>query len=148
MDDILKDLQIKLLYRVGSEIVNIAKDNAPYATGNLKKDIQVFDDRIDKLEVEIGNSLMATYAPYVHEGTGIYGKKKRRITPKKAKALKTPYGYRKSIAGQKAQPYLQNAREEYVETGGLDRAIDATSKSMVKAVAKSIEVSLKQGLKK
>jgi hypothetical protein len=40
------------------------------------------------------------YAVYHQEGTGIYGKRGRRIYPVRAKALKIPgLGYRKSVAG-------------------------------------------------
>lgn len=35
------------LFRIGSGVRYRAKQVAPYKTGNLKKDIQVFDERID-----------------------------------------------------------------------------------------------------
>ena len=75
----------KLLYRIGSEIKNAAQVIAPYRTGNLRNDIQVFDDRIDQNEVRVGNTKTAPYAPYVHEGTGLFGYKKKRIYPKQPK---------------------------------------------------------------
>lgn len=142
MSDELEAIK-NLLYRVGAEVVNEAKDIAPYAKGNLKRDIQVFTDDINKLEIDIGNTLLAPYALYVHEGTGLFGPKKKRITPKKAKALKTPYGYRKSIAGQKAQPYLSDGLENYINNGGLNRALDAAADDVGEEVFKDIKKSLK-----
>ena len=89
-----------LLYRIGQEIVNKAKTIAPYKSGNLSRDIQVID--ISDKDTTIGNTQTAKYAKYIHSGTGLYGKRKRKIVPKKGKALKTPYGYRKSVKGIKA----------------------------------------------
>ena len=68
------------LLGVGSEIVSDAKDIAPYATGNLERDIQVFDEKISKLEIEVGNSKLTPYAIFVHEGT-----KPHEIRPKNKK---------------------------------------------------------------
>lgn len=105
------------LFRVGNEIVSDAKDIAPYKTGNLESDIQVWDDNISNLEIEIGNSKLAPYAPYVHYGTDPYV-----IRPKNKQALKTPYGARKKVShpGIKANPYLQKAVDNYNSTRALD----------------------------
>ncbi len=48
----------------------------------------------------------AEYGRYVDEGTGIYGPKGEKITPKRAKALKTPYGPRKSIKGMRGRHFV------------------------------------------
>ena len=133
----------KLLFRIGSEVVNEAKTIAPRVTGNLKKDIQVFNENINNLEVEIGNTLLAKYAPFVHEGTGLYGKHKKRITPKNKQALKTPFGIFKSVAGQKAQPYLTNALTNYQRDGGLDRALKAAKNDINEEIFDNIKNSLK-----
>ncbi|WP_419258282.1 HK97-gp10 family putative phage morphogenesis protein, partial [Campylobacter fetus] len=55
------------MFRVGAEIVNESKAIAPFKTGNLKKDIQVF--KADQTSVTIGNSKLAHYAKFVHFGT-------------------------------------------------------------------------------
>jgi hypothetical protein len=98
------------LFRVGSEIVSDAKNLAPYATGNLERDIQLWDDNISNLEIEVGNSKLTPYAVWVHDGT-----KPHEIRPKNKKALKTPFGPRKKVnhPGTKANPYLQNAVDNY-----------------------------------
>ncbi len=105
------------LFRVGNEIAVDAKDIAPYKTGNLESDIQVWDDNISKLEIEVGNSKLAPYAEYVHNGTDPY-----IIRPKNKKALKTPFGPRKKVnhPGIKANPYLQNAVDNYDSKPALD----------------------------
>lgn len=132
-----------LLFRVGSEVVNKAKDIAPYVTGNLKRDIQVFDEYIGKGEVSVGNTLLAEYAPYVHEGTGIYGKYQRKITPKNGKAMKTPWGYRKSIKGQEAQPYLTDAVKNYIASGDFDKAISDAGDDLSEEFFSTLKDSLK-----
>ncbi len=119
IDKALRDL----LYRIGMEAANEAKKVAPVKTRNLKNDIGVFTDSFDGLSIEVGNTAIAPYAKYVYYGTGIYGYKKERIKPKRYKALNTPYGYRKSIKGQKPNPYLKIGLDNYIRSGGLKRAL-------------------------
>lgn len=129
------------LFQVGSEVTEIARDKTvPFVTGNLRKDIQVID--VSPKSVTVGNTLKASYAKFVHYGTGIYGPKKRNITPKKARALKTPYGFKKSIKGQKANPYLKNAFNEYLKSG-LKRATKSLAKEIGTKIASDIKVTLK-----
>lgn len=129
------------LFQVGSEVVEITiKKTAPFKTGNLQTDIQVIN--VSSKSVTIGNTLKASYAKFVHNGTGIYGPKKRKITPKKARALKTPYGFKKSIKGQKPNPYLENAFNEYVKSG-LKRATNSLAKEIGTKIASNIKVTLK-----
>lgn len=133
----MKDLDTKkLLYRVSAEVVNIAKAKAPKDTGNLYEDINVL--AIGELSSEIGNTRLAPYAKYVHGGTGLYGAKKKKIVPKKGKALKTPFGYRKSVKGMRAQPYLSDALEDY-KTSGLDKALAAFGKDSSADIMKEIK---------
>lgn len=129
------------LFQVGSEVTEIAREKtAPIKTKNLKRDIQVIN--VSSKSVTIGNTLKASYAKFVHNGTGIYGPEKRKITPKKARALKTPYGFRKSIKGQKANPYLENAFNEYVKSG-LKRVTNSLAKEIGTKIASDIKVTLK-----
>lgn len=129
------------IYRVGAETVNVAKEHtAPIKTGALKRNIKVI--RVDARSVTIGNTAGVGYAKFVHEGTGLYGAKKRKITPKKARALKTPYGYRKSIKGQKPNPYLLKAWEGY-KIRGLRRAAAMLAKDIREEVVKEMKITLK-----
>jgi len=132
----------ELLYDIGKAVEKQATENAPLDTGDLKNDIQIFDDNINNLSISIGNSTAVEYAKFVHEGTGIYGAKKRRITPTKKKALKTPFGLRKSIKGQKAQPYLEDALQEVVNSGQMDRMLANYADDLGEDIFKSIEESL------
>lgn len=56
----------------------------------------------------------AQYAGYVHEGTGIYGPRKKRIVPRSKKALFWPGAAHpvKSTAGMKGRPFLFDALKE------------------------------------
>lgn len=107
----------RFLYRVGSEVVNEAKEIAPRQTSNLARDIQVV--RTAKNEVVIGNTKLAEYALFVHNGT-----KPHTIKAKNKKALKTPFGYKKSVKhpGTKANPYLLNALKSYTNSSQFARA--------------------------
>lgn len=133
----------KLIYRIASEIANQAQSEAPYRTGNLRNDIQVFDDRLKIAgEARVGNTKLAPYAPYVQNGTGVHGPRKERIYPKKAKALKTPYGPRKSIAGMKPNPYYTRAFEKYTTGPKLDRAMATTGKDIGETIKNDLKKAL------
>jgi hypothetical protein len=136
ISDIDKQHIEAFLFRVGSEIVSDAKDIAPYKTGNLESDIQVWDDNISNLEIEIGNSKLAPYARYVHDGT-----KPHEIRPKNKKALKTPFGPRKKVnhPGTKANPYLQNAVDDYNFNSALNELGDKISEDVFQNIKKSLE---------
>jgi len=59
----------------------------------------------------------ASYAEFVHEGTGIYGPKKRPIVPIRAKALHwggTPGVFAKSVKGMRARPFLRKAIDNII----------------------------------
>jgi hypothetical protein len=105
-----------------------AKAEAPVRTGRLSGSsggrggiswkINEHGDRIDgnlnatALNPETGEN----YALFVHEGTGIFGPKKKRITPKNGQALKFKIGgetiFAKSTKGQKPNPFLKRGFEE------------------------------------
>lgn len=83
---------------------------------SVKKELVV---RPEGLSMRIGTTLY--YARYVHDGTGIYGPKRRVIKPKRAKALvfRAAYGRKsgrykgyvvvKSVKGMKPNPFLVEA---------------------------------------
>jgi len=143
MDDIGQESIKKLLRRVGEETVSKARDVAPYVTGNLHDDIQLFTENLGSLEIEIGNSLIVKYAPWVHNGTGLYGKYKTKIVPKNKKALKTPFGIFKSTNGQKAQPYLTDGLSNYIKSGGFDRALNDAGDDLSEEIFDGLKKSLK-----
>ena len=105
IDKLLPEAILKGLERVGQEIENETKLNTvPVDDGPLRASIthQIVGD--DK--VEIGSNL--EYAPYVHEGTGIYAKNG-------TSAKQIPWTYMRAdgsfitTSGQKPVPFLKNA---------------------------------------
>ena len=132
------------LFRIGSGIVLKAKYTAPIKTGNLKKDIQVFDDRIENLEIEIGNTRLAPYAKFVHDGTAPHV-----IKPKKMKALanvKTGQMFGKKVnhPGTKANPYLLNAAEDFFDSQDFAAAKRSLAQKIGEEVARDIRASLRR----
>ncbi|MEG2740558.1 HK97 gp10 family phage protein [Clostridium sp.] len=87
-----------------------AKKNCPIDQGPLRAamthDVNiVFDEVIGR----IGNTM--EYAPYAHQGTGIYAKDGNgRKTPWKYKAEGGKYAGWHITVGQKPQPFLENAK--------------------------------------
>ena len=114
------------LFRIGSEIANEAKAVAPYKTGNLKRDIQVFDVDVSDLSVKIGNSKTAFYAPFVHEGTGRNARDRNKS--------KNP-----NRGGVKANPYIETGLDNYIGSGGFDRAKEALAKKMSTDINRDIK---------
>ena len=137
IDKYLKDF----LFRVGSGVVQVSKEKtAPVRTGNLKRDIRVFET--NSSEVKIGNTLKIKYAKYVHSGTRAY-----TIKPKNKKALANKkaglfFGKKVKHPGIKANPYLLNAWNIY-KNGGLKRASDELAQNVGKEIVKEIKVILK-----
>lgn len=87
-----------------------AKKNCPVDMGVLRASItSEVTVTVDKITGIIGSNL--EYAPYVHNGTGIYAKD--------GNGRKTPWGYTVKAGkykgfhwthGQKPQPFLENAK--------------------------------------
>lgn len=93
------------LDRVGQKIENDAKKECPVDDGALRADIKHVVKR-DEMEAIIGNTL--EYAPYRHEGTGIYaiGGNGRKEVPWRYKDAK---GKWHSTKGVRPKRYLLNA---------------------------------------
>ena len=136
MPQIVENSILKGLLQVGERLRDHMHTEAPYRTGDLKASHTV--QEVGPLSVAVGTNLV--YAKWVHEGTGIYGPRKVRITPTKKKALYWP-GARhpvKSVAGQKANPYMERALElVYPEVP------DILSDPLLEGIAEEIQKSLK-----
>lgn len=99
----------KGLETVGQLIENDAKRNCPVDDGTLRASIthQVVGDS----KVEIGTNV--EYAPYVHEGTGIYARD--------GSGRQTSWVYMDAegnfhrTSGHKPQPFLQDAVDENLD---------------------------------
>lgn len=94
---------------------------APEDTGNLVNSGTTHFDGSGyqtsaMIKFEAKNEFGEGYALAVHEGTGIFGPKKRRIRPVNAKALMIPLPgggvvFRKSVKGMPGRPFLKEAFE-------------------------------------
>lgn len=137
LDKFLKNF----LFRVGSGVAQVAKEKtAPIRTGNLKRDIRVFE--VTASEVKVGNTLKAKYAKFVHFGTKPYvikPKNKKALANKKAGII---FGKKVNHPGIKANPYLLNAWNIY-KSGGLKRASDELAQNIGGEIVKEIKVILK-----
>ncbi len=132
----------RFIFRVASEVVNNAKEIAPYKTGNLKKDIKVISYSHKK--AVIGNTKLAPYAKFVHFGT-----KPHMIKIKKAKALANKksglvFGKMVNHPGTNANPYLKNAFDNYVKNGGLARAKSALANEVKNRLINDIKKAVKK----
>ena len=85
-------------------------------TGHLRSSVQVqLRQVLGSPAVRIGTNV--TYSRYVHDGTGLYGPRRRKIRPKRAKALrfkgarygKRGYIYAHSVKGMKPNHFLEDA---------------------------------------
>lgn len=98
------------------EGVRIAKEKCPVDEGALRADID-FDikESNKKIEGKIGNKLK--YAPYVHNGTGIFAVNGNgRKSPWKFKVPSGKYTGWHITKGQKPQPYMMQALDELKRT--------------------------------
>jgi hypothetical protein len=77
-------------------------------------------------------SVTASYAEYIHGGTGLFGPLKRRIFPKTKKALFWPGAEHpvKSIKGMKPNPFLTRALKKIQPQKVFEDAILAHLKSI------------------
>lgn len=133
----------RFLIRVGSGVRARAKQIAPLKTGNLKKDIQVFGDKIQRLQISIGNTKLAPYAKFVHEGTKphiIKAKKMKALANKKSSQV---FGKKVNHPGTKANPYLHKAFSEYMSGAGFAKAKERLAKNISDDITKDIKVVFK-----
>lgn len=102
------------IHRRGKKVEREAKRLVPVDRGGLKGSIHTeMTTKNGVPAARIGSR--ARYARWVHEGTGIFGPRKQRIFPRRAKMLRfKPKGsatwiFRYSVAGQKGVKYLKDA---------------------------------------
>lgn len=69
------------------------------------------------------------YGLFVNEGTGIFGPSGKPITPKKAKALKTPYGPRKSVKGMEGRHFVEKGMAKLDPAASYERGMGNYLKS-------------------
>lgn len=101
-----------LAANIGKNLEREAKETAPWRdrTGNTRRAIHGGGEKTSRgAVVYLAHGSMVGW--YMEEGTGIYGPKKRRITPVRAQALRfTMNGkviFAKSTKGMPAQPVIE-----------------------------------------
>lgn len=118
--------------------VKEAKGLVPRRTGNLGRSIRVGKVTDTTAQVVAGGTSSVGYARYVEEGTGLYGPKKSRIYPKRARALRWKAGgsrvtgrgagsrfiYATSVSGRKATPFLRPGVERAAAKAGVDVIVE------------------------
>ena len=101
IEECIKNFKNGLANDLRNELVQAA----PVDTGLLKNTIKV-DIKDDEIIIT-----MPEYSIYLEYGTGIFGPKRRPITPKEAKALKFSIGgktvFAKSVKGMTPQPFIR-----------------------------------------
>ena len=102
------------ILRASKKVERKAKRLAPVDKGQLRSSITSHVVFRGGLPIgRIGTNLK--YAPWVHQGTGIYGPRGVPIRPKSAKVLvfrpkgKSKNVYVKSVKGMKGRPFLKDA---------------------------------------
>ena len=112
LDKVIEKLLPEAIARgleLGSQIVeNDAKRNCPVDDGVLRASITHKVD-VDEGKSEIGSNV--EYAPYVHEGTGIYAENGRQTPWMYTDAKGETY----TTVGQKPNPFLQKAIDDNLD---------------------------------
>ena len=108
VDELLPEAIKQGLEAVGQLVENKAKENCPVDDGQLRASI-THEISEDISSVAIGSNL--EYAPYVHQGTGLFAKDGdgRKQVPWRYQDAK---GQWYSTKGQKPNPFLQKAVDE------------------------------------
>lgn len=118
--------QLKDLYRRGLKVqarsrILLSGSGAGHPkrvdTGHLRSSIQVQIRQFGAGRVAVRIGTNVRYARWVHDGTGLYGPRHRKIRPKRAKALrfkgarygKSGYIYARSVKGMRGNAFLEDA---------------------------------------
>ncbi len=108
---------VQTVDRYTRRTANAARAGAPVDTGHLRASIDT-SVRTTSTRVIGRVSSPLDYARFVHDGTGIYGPRRRPIRPKRAKMLAfRPKGGRtvvfaREVKGTKPRPFLLRALRE------------------------------------
>lgn len=110
-----KEFKNELLNQISQNAKKILVNNTPQEKGRGKKAW-----KITKRENvhEVSNDTY--YLPWVNDGTGIYGPRHQRITPRHARVLhftwKSREWFLKSVKGQKGQKFVERSVPEIVSS--------------------------------
>lgn len=115
---------LKFIDRVTDAIAIRSRELAPNRSGDLRRSIKAQNARMTTPTRATGRVIaLASYAVYVHEGTGIYGPRRRRIVPRHAKALRFRWDkagnrtvFFRSVAGMKPTKFMTQAVDDLLSS--------------------------------
>lgn len=121
IDGQVEDKLKSALRQASSVVLKKAREEAPIGdytgAGGLRQSIDADYSRLHQFKTAIYTA-GKKYAPWIHEGTGIYGKFKRPIRPKTAKVLKFKVNgkwiAKREVKGVKPNPYLSRALQQSI----------------------------------
>lgn len=109
----------KLVDQVTAALVLRSRELAPIDTGDLRRSIRSEDARMVRPTRATGRVVAwAAYARFQHEGTGLYGPRRARIRPKRAKVLRFYWKkvravvFTPSVRGSPATKFMVRAMQE------------------------------------
>lgn len=105
----------QLVARVTRDVLRTVEIQCPKRTGDtsrsFRSEVVVRPNRQIRGRVYSDDPVVR----YLEEGTGLYGPRRRRITPRTAKALRFEAGgqiiFRKSVRGMEPQPFMKRSLE-------------------------------------
>ncbi len=117
--------------KAGAKILATEKKEVPVKSADLRKSISM-----EYTPIQVTVRPNKEYAIYVHEGTGIYGKNKRPITPKNKPYLVFKINGKwirtKKVMGQKPNPFVQRTAEK------SERPVNSIFDKALKEIIKKI----------
>lgn len=105
----------RLVSGVTRDVLNTVEIQCPKRTGetsrSFRSDLEVRPNRSIRGRVFSTSDVVG----YLENGTGLYGPTRRRITPRRARALRFRVGgqtvFARSVAGMKPQPFMRRSLE-------------------------------------
>lgn len=115
LEENIQKFKTEVLEQTSKKGMEILKENTPKDTGAGANAYKIIKS---ENQHKITND--KEYLPWVNDGTGIYGPRGQRITPKRAKFLhfhwKGREWFLKSVRGQKPQKFVDVSMSEIVQS--------------------------------
>lgn len=108
----LENLPRNLTNNLSTDVKKTMQKNTPKDKGTAKSNWTI-NQTSDTIHEVVNNT---RYLPWVNDGTGLYGPRHRRITPRHARVLhftwKGKEWFLKSVRGQKGQKFVEKSMNE------------------------------------
>lgn len=113
----------RYLAEVSAAVLRVARFGTPYRTGALAGSGRVRGPVTRGLRIASQVVFTARHAKWVHQGTGIYGPRRRMIRPISKQVLRWVDGagvhFAKQVRGMRGRPYLMDALRQVCEPLGF-----------------------------